>query len=131
MPHTLSPTARAILLRAAADAAPCEACGLLLGEGTHIHTATIAANIHPESATHFEIDSAALIAAHRAARSGGPQVLGYWHSHPNGRAEPSAIDRQQASGDGRVWAIVADGGMTLWRDAAAGFVALPYVVQDG
>lgn len=128
---TLSPAAHAAMLCAAAQAAPHEACGLLLGEGRHIHTATTAGNVHPQPATRFEIDPLALIAAHRAARQGGPQVLGYWHSHPNGLAQPSATDREQAGGDGRVWAIVAAGAISLWVDSPGGFVALPYMVQDG
>ena len=124
----------ATVLAEATGAFPDEACGLLLGRGDIIHTATVAANVHPTPETHFEIDPAALIAAHRAARSGGPEVLGYWHSHPNGLARPSATDAAQASGDGRIWAIVAlgvsGGEVTLWRDSKTGFVALPYAIQD-
>ena len=100
MVHTLAPAAHAAMLRAAEAAAPFEACGLLLGTGTHIHTAVAATNVHPHSATRFEIDPAALIAAHRAARTGGPALLGYWHSHPNGLAGPSDTDRAAAAGDG-------------------------------
>ena len=121
----------ATLLRDAARAGPHECCGLLLGEGATVHTAQPAANIHPHPADHFEIDPAALIAAHRAARSGGPQVLGYYHSHPNGRAEPSATDQVQASGDGRIWAIIAAGEVSWWRDAPHAFEALPTRVAAG
>ncbi|MFX6357473.1 Mov34/MPN/PAD-1 family protein, partial [Acinetobacter baumannii] len=59
------------------------------------------------------------------------QVLGYWHSHPSGRAEPSAEDARLASGDARVWAIVAGGAISLWRDTPQGFVALSYTAADG
>ena len=85
----------------------------------------------PDPARHFEIDPAALIAAHRAARGGGPEVLGYYHSHPTGRAEPSDTDRAQASGDGRIWAIVAQGRVQLWRDLPEGFEPLPLRVVGG
>jgi len=118
------------MLAAARAAHPREACGLLLGKGSHVHTATVAANVHPHPLHHFEIDPAALIAAHKAARAGGAQMLGYWHSHPNGRAEPSAEDRAAASGDGRLWAIVASGAISVWRDGADGFEALSYSVRD-
>ena len=131
MPHTLSPAAHAAMLRAAAAAVPREACGLLLGEGSHIAAATMADNVHPQPLTRFEIDPVALVAAHRAARAGGPQVLGYWHSHPNGLGRPSTTDGAQAAGDGRLWAIVARGAISLWVDRAEGFVALPYAVQEG
>jgi len=49
---------------------PCEACGLLLGQGDAIATAWPAANVAPQPERHFEIDPTALIAAHRAARAG-------------------------------------------------------------
>ena len=130
MTHTLSPIAHAAILRAAADAAPLEACGLLLGEGDRIHTATLAANVHPEPATRFEIDPAALIGAYRAARASGPALLGYWHSHPNGLAAPSATDQAAAAGDGRIWAIAAGGAVSLWVDGPNGFEPLPYAVDE-
>lgn len=114
----------------AAQAAPEEACGILLGRGGRIERAQPAGNVHPTPRTHFEIDPQALVDAHRAARSGGPQVLGYYHSHPAGRAEPSATDQAMAAGDGSVWAIVAAGDVRCWRDDAAGFAELSYVVAD-
>ena len=119
------------MLAAASAAHPREACGILLGTGDRIHTATTTGNVHPEPLRHFEIDPAALIAAHRAARGNGPQVLGYWHSHPNGLARPSDTDRAMASGDGRIWAIVANGAISLWVDAPNGFAALSYEEEGG
>lgn len=120
-------TSRALAaMRAAAAAAhPREACGILLGEGGRITAARVTANVHPAPETHFEIDPQALIDAHRAARSGGAQVLGYFHSHPQGAAAPSATDRACAAGDGRIWAIIAGGEVTFWRDGEEGFAALP------
>lgn len=131
MSSTLSPAAHTAILAAAAQAAPREACGLLLGTGTHIETALATANVHPEPLRHFEIDPAALVAAHKAARSGGPHVLGYFHSHPNGLARPSATDAAMAAGDGRIWAIAAAGELGLWRDAPSGFEPLSYAVKEG
>ena len=117
------------LLQEAASAHPQECCGILLGEGAHITAIQPAPNVHPDPHAHFEIDPQALVDAHRAARSGGPKVLGYYHSHPNGLARPSATDRAQAAHDGSLWAIVADGGVTFWRDDEAGFSALSYAVD--
>jgi proteasome lid subunit RPN8/RPN11 len=130
MPLTLSPTAHAAILAAAAEAAPSEACGLLLGIGTHIETAQATANVHRDPSRHFEIDPAALIAAHKAARSGGPDIIGYFHSHPNGLARPSVTDVASAAGDGRIWAIAAAGEVTLWRDSPSGFEALSYAIKE-
>jgi len=119
-------------MRAAARAAhPREACGILLGEQRRIIEARPAANVHPAPETHFEIDPQALVDAHRAARSGGPDVVGYFHSHPVGEPAPSATDRASAAGDGRVWAILAGPEVRFWRDEGAGFAALSYILVEG
>jgi len=131
METTVTSGAKATLLAEAAAAHPLEACGLLLGQGGVISAAVPVRNVHPDPARHFELDPQALIAAHRAQRAGGPQVLGYYHSHPTGLAEPSATDRACASGDGRIWAIVAAGAIGWWRDAPGGFEALPLRVVAG
>jgi proteasome lid subunit RPN8/RPN11 len=119
------------VLAEAALAAPDECCGLLLGRGGLIEEARSAANVATERHRHFEIDPQALIDAHRAARGGGRPVLGYFHSHPGGPAKPSATDCAQAAGDGSIWAIVGETGVTFWRDEEAGFVPLSYTVVDG
>ena len=68
----------------------------------------------------IEIDPAALIAAHRAARSGGAAVIGHYHSHPTGLAEPSPRDAADAAPDGSIWLIAGGGQVTAWRAVAAG-----------
>jgi len=123
--------ALAAMRAAAAAAHPHEACGILLGAGTRITEARETANVHPAPATHFEIDPQALIDAHRAARMGGPEVIGYFHSHPVGPAAPSATDLACASGDGKVWAILGAGDVTFWRDGEAGFTALSFSTAEG
>lgn len=131
MPVSLTVHVRAAMLAAADRAFPDEACGLLLGHGKAITTAQPTTNVAPDPARHFEIDPTALFAAHKAARSGGPQLLGYFHSHPNGLARPSATDAASAAHDGRIWAIVANGEVTLWQDAPSGFEPLSYDVVEG
>ncbi len=116
------------MLAHAGRAHPRECCGLLLGASDEITAAIPARNVHPEPATHFEIDPQALIDAHRGARAGGAQVLGYYHSHPNGLARPSATDARMAADDGAVWGIVAAGRVSFWRAGAGAFTALPYEV---
>ncbi len=118
----------ATLLAEATKAAPRECCGLLLGKGLRVLEACPAANLAADPLRHFEIDPAALIAAHRAERSGGPQLLGYYHSHPAGHPLPSATDCEHASGDGRVWAIVAGGEVRFYRDGPGGFASMEVVV---
>lgn len=121
MDITVTSDVIATLLQEAAQAAPRECCGLLLGRGGRIGEVCPAANVAEDPLRRFEIDPMALIAAHKAARSGGPELLGYYHSHPDGHPVPSATDCEHASGDGRVWAIVADGEVTFWRDGEGGF----------
>jgi proteasome lid subunit RPN8/RPN11 len=123
-------TSRALAaMRAHAAAAhPSEACGILLGAGARITAARPAANVHASPHTHFAIEPQALIDAHRAARTGGPAVIGYYHSHPTGPAQPSATDRASASGDGKVWAILARDAVTFWRALPQGFTALPFAI---
>jgi proteasome lid subunit RPN8/RPN11 len=114
----------------ASRAAPEECCGILLGHGALIEQAVPARNVHPTPRSHFEIDPQALIDAFRAARAGGPEVIGYYHSHPLGPAEPSATDSAEAPGDGRVWAIIGASGVTFWRDDEHGFTPLSYSAED-
>lgn len=79
---------------------------------THIkHVQNIAQN----KSKFFEMDPATLIAAHKEARLNGPKILGYYHSHPNGLAQPSAHDAQTAAEDGKIWMIIANGQITAWQ----------------
>ena len=131
MPVRLTRPALDQILAEAARAAPEECCGILLGCDGLIEEAFPATNVATERHRRFEIDPQALVDAHRAARSGGLQILGYFHSHPAGPAGPSATDREQSAGDGSAWAIVGDGAVSFWRDGEAGFVPLSYTVEDG
>lgn len=126
MPLEVSRQVLETLIAEAAGAQPRECCGILLGEGGHITGAMPAANVHPHPETHFEIDPQALIDVHRAARAGGGQVLGYYHSHPNGLARPSETDVAMIGEQGAIWAIIAAGRVTFWRAGDARFDALPY-----
>lgn len=125
----------AALLAAARAAFPQEACGILLGERRagreHITAMHAARNVHSAPQTHFEIDPQALIDAHRAARApGATQVIGYYHSHPNGHPEPSPTDRAQSARDGTIWAIVAGDTVQFWRDGEDGFTALSFTIIE-
>ncbi|MBW6522319.1 Mov34/MPN/PAD-1 family protein [Sphingomonas sp. RHCKR47] len=105
-----------------AGSSPDEICGLLLGEGDRIVAVQSCANVSAAPATRFELDPAALIAAWRAARRGGPRVIGHYHSHPSGDPRPSATDAAEAAADGAIWIIVGDDVMTAWRAVEHGAV---------
>ena len=106
-------------LQAASAASPgAEICGLLYGRPDAIFMAEACANVAPRPDRAFELDPAALIAAHRRARAGGPAIIGHYHSHPSGRAEPSAIDAEAAPPDGALWLILTAG--EAFGDSTAG-----------
>lgn len=92
-----------------------EICGLLLGTGDHVTQLVPCRNVASDPAVRFEIDPGALISAHRAARGGGEQVIGHYHSHPSGVAAPSPRDAAEAAPDGSIWLIVAGETVTAWR----------------
>lgn len=118
------------MVAAAAQAAPEEACGLLLGAEGRVEEAATARNVALDPERQFEIDPQALIDAHRSERGRGPQLIGYFHSHPSGPPEPSKTDREQAAGDGKAWAIVANGLVRFWRDTPEGFEPLAYAIVE-
>lgn len=104
-----------------------EICGLLFGTTDRIEAAEAARNVAEDPATRFEIDPARLIAAHRAQRRGGPVLIGHYHSHPGGRAEPSPRDKAAAE-PGMLWLIVAAGTARPWRAGASDFEALDLIL---
>lgn len=120
MPVLLSSALHHQLLAEAAAAHPRECCGLLFGSPERIDAVQPCANVAADPLATFEIDPAALIAAERGSRSGGPLLIGHYHSHPNGRAEPSPRDAHDAARDGRLWLIVAGGQVSAWRAIEGG-----------
>lgn len=107
------------MLKAAAASPDAEICGLLLGQGTSVEAIRPCANVAADPRDSFEIDPVALIAAHRAARAGGPAPIGHYHSHPGGTATPSARDAAAAQA-GSYWIIIAGDELRCWLAAADG-----------
>ena len=99
-----------------------EVCGLLFGSGNFIDVMMAARNVASDLTRAFEIDPVALVAAQRDQRNGGATLAGYFHSHPNGIAQPSAADARNAAPDGKFWLIAADGALTAWRAILNGVV---------
>ena len=113
--------------------APNECCGLLLGDfepmSNHARVTQLrpATNIAAQPLHRFEIDPGVLIAAHREARNGGPAIIGHYHSHPSGPAQPSTVDAAMAQRNGEVWLIVGDSAITGWRAVMPG---KPHLLHD-
>jgi len=98
--------------REARAAFPRECCGLI--EGVRAEERIMAVALHPapnlsREANRFEIDPAAQFAALRTARASGHEIVGCYHSHPNGAAEPSPRDAEGAGEDGFIWLIAGLG----------------------
>lgn len=120
---TISRAAKQRILNHCAEFPGVEACGLLFGSATHIEAALPTQNVAENPSDSFEIDPAALFAAIRAERAGGDRMIGHFHSHPTGIAEPSARDNAMALDTGRLWLIVANGEMLVWRAVTPGRLA--------
>lgn len=74
---------------------PLEACGLISerdGRPCRFFATTNVAG----SETRFEIAPEELFAVRRAIRTAGESLWGIFHSHPNGVAYPSRLDRERA-----------------------------------
>ncbi|WP_375392352.1 Mov34/MPN/PAD-1 family protein [uncultured Sphingomonas sp.] len=105
-------------ITARAAASPVEICGLLLGAPHRVTAVRHCRNVAPDPAIAFEIDPGELIGAHRAARAGGPPLVGCYHSHPVGPPLPSARDADEAAANGWLWVIVGQGGVGVFRAVA-------------
>jgi desampylase len=104
----------------AAETPDVEVCGLLFGTVEAVEGVQRCKNVADTPATRFEIDPAALIAAHKAERAAGAKLIGHYHSHPNGVCAPSEADRAEASDVGRFWVIIAGAEVGVWYVEAPG-----------
>ncbi len=118
MKIAIASTALTTIVDHAAAVLPEEACGIVTGDAATIRLALPTANVAATPHTAFEIDPTVLLRVHRDARAGGGQVIGWYHSHPDGVGEPSLRDAARAVEDGKLWLIVADGSVSAWRVAA-------------
>jgi proteasome lid subunit RPN8/RPN11 len=116
------------ILAVAAAAPRHEVCGLLFGTNHGIDHIQPTENVADRPQDTFEIDPEALFAALRAERAGGPRLIGHYHSHPNGRAEPSPRDLAAAE-PGKYWLIIGGGAARLWLAGPSGFTEVKLIVN--
>jgi proteasome lid subunit RPN8/RPN11 len=90
---------------------PNECCGILLGTRTAdtktVSEVLVCRNAASNPRTRYEIAPKELVAAQKEARSTGVEIIGFYHSHPNGPAEPSQTDLREAYWVGCSYAILA------------------------
>ena len=96
------------MLQAARAAMPEECCGLLVGRGNHVTRLVPANNVHEAPRRFFTIDPAAQFATLRDLRpaGGGEEVIGHYHSHPDGPAAPSPRDLAEAFDAQAIWIVI-------------------------
>ena len=97
----------------AEEAYPEECCGLLIGfrePDGQVRVTEIAESSNvapPPRRDRFEVDPAMRFAVMRRLRDGRDQIVGHYHSHPDGPAEPSQHDASMAYEPELLWFIVA------------------------
>jgi proteasome lid subunit RPN8/RPN11 len=84
-----------------------ECCGLLAGCHGVITRAYPALNAAAHPAKEYEIAAEELFQLMREIRDAGLQMLGIYHSHPNGLQEPSPRDIELAYYPGAVYFIIS------------------------
>ena len=96
------------MLQAARDAAPEECCGLLVGTSGRVTRLVSARNVHDTPHRFFTVDPAAQFALLRELRERGgeEELLGHYHSHPSGPAEPSPRDLAEANDSALFWLVI-------------------------
>jgi len=96
-PFVLPPEVRRAIVDHARRDHPLECCGLLVGRGRVVTEAVPMRNVEA-SATRFRIDDREHIALRRRLRQMSPplDVVGVYHSHPDGPPRPSPSDIAEA-----------------------------------
>ena len=113
---------------------PYECCGVLLGQGRTIVEAAPVPNVAESPAHRFTLDPKAHIDIRREGRLRHLAVVGFYHSHPESAAEPSATDIAEAAYPDSLHAIVSLAGrrptvrLFAWR---GGWFEELAIVEDG
>ena len=130
---------RAELVRRWQEAGGREPCGVLLGHGEEggvfdVHALVVLTNQHPQPDRGWQLAPEDVLAARHEARRAGRAVIGFWHGHLRGPAEPSKADYRERSVVGPdLHLIVARGSedvptVRAWWATAEGFV--PVSIDD-
>jgi len=105
-PLSFPAQAYAEMLARAYDAYPLEACGLLVGAGSHVHRFVPCTN-EAQSARVYTIPGKELLRAEMAAEADGLEIIGVFHSHTHSEPYPSPTDVTQAPDPGWQYVIVS------------------------
>ena len=122
------------ILREARAAGLRECCGLI--EGTREADGFRIVALHPacnlaDAPDRFDIDPRDQFAAYKTARARGRAIVGCYHSHPRGRAEPSAADLAGAGEENFLWLIASAVDLKAFVYLRGEFVGAEWVTSSG
>jgi desampylase len=92
-----------------------EICGALLGDGNVVTAVLPLVNHSVHAQDSFYIPATEVMRIERAAESDGHMLMGFYHSHPNGDAVPSATDVLEALPGYVYWIVSRSGDLRAWR----------------
>lgn len=120
---------RASILHHAAREYPRECCGFLLGRPGTVLRILPARNVDSRPRTRFTVQPQDFLGAEREARCHDLEIVGFYHSHPDRPARPSASDAAGAAA-GCSHAIVSvcrgePAELTSWRFVGGAFQPEP------
>ncbi|SDM49369.1 Proteasome lid subunit RPN8/RPN11, contains Jab1/MPN metalloenzyme (JAMM) motif [Halogranum gelatinilyticum] len=134
----LSPAVRSALFshaRSGVADGPREVCGVLAGNRgddiEHVTEHHRIANVAENPRTAYELGPAETLATIEDVEARGLDVVGFYHSHPESPAQPSATDRAQATWVGYVYCIVSPSQDTIRAWHWTGEEFEPLDVVDG
>ncbi len=84
-----------------------ECCGLLAGSRGAIARIFRATNVASNPATAYEITPQELFSLIREVRAAALELMGIYHSHPNGKNEPSPRDIEHAYYPDTIYIIIS------------------------
>ena len=119
----------ALLAHAAAES-PRECCGVLGGvNGVVTHALPVENEL--ASPTAFRTAPRAMLAADRALREAGVELLAVYHSNPTSAAVPSVTDRREnPHGEAVLCVIAGTDGVRAWRLHATDATEVPIRVTE-
>lgn len=133
----LPPELLAEMRRLAEAAYPEECCGLLVGrreaEAIVVFRLAPSPNVaEGDRRRTFEVSPQVRFDLMRELQGGAEEIVGHYHSHPDGAAEPSATDLAMAWEPDLAWVILAvPGDAAAFRvDEGQGFRPVPLAVRE-
>lgn len=127
---------RSELLGHARTNAPHECCGVLggqLGDQMTVETIQQIENTAPDPAVRYQMDPEALMTTIDRIETAGHELLGFYHSHPDGPSQPSATDRKEARWRDYLYVIISltdNPTITAWNWTGSEFRSVPVMIVD-